>query len=232
VTPNPDEEIAEKYLRTCGATVFEPDGNIPPDFSVNGNIGVEVRRLNQNYRDGDQVSGLEQNSIPLIKNIKSELSKSPIVNPDEKFWLKIRYAQNKSKSKEIRCSIADAVSNFEASGHKCQSSYQVTDTLELVFMAKAGNTNQKYSLGLFVDENSGGWVVDMYITEINHCVQEKEHKVKPYEKAYSQWWLCLVDHIGSFDSYSHPDIIAGIFKPSIFEKIIVLNAQSENIIEI
>lgn len=229
---NQDEAIAEKYLNTCGSTVFEPDGNIPPDFSVNDNIGVEVRRLNQNYREAGKVSGLEQNSIPLIKTVETALSKFPVVNPNERFWLTIRYGQNASKKSEIEKSIASAIKSFEASGHQYPSTYPITDTLELVFAAKAANTNQKYSLGIFLDQNSGGWVVDMYATEINHCAQEKEQKVKQYENGYSEWWLLLVDHLGAFDSYSHKDILAGIVKPSVFEKIVVINSQSKKILEI
>jgi len=36
------EKIAEKYLNglAMGAVAYEPDGNIPPDFSVDGRIGV------------------------------------------------------------------------------------------------------------------------------------------------------------------------------------------------
>ena len=229
---NQDEATAEKYLNTCGRIVFEPDGNIPPDFSINGKIGVEVRRLNQNYRETGKVSGLEQNSIPLIKTVEAVLSKYPVVDPNERFRLSIRYGQNTSKKREIEKSIDSAIQSFETSGHQYPSTYSITDTLELVFAAKAGNTNQKYSLGIFLDRNRGGWVVDIYTTEINHCAQEKEKKVKPYQNAYSEWWLILVDHLCAFDSYSHKDILAGIEKPSVFEKIILMNSQSKKILEI
>ena len=62
------ERIVEKYLLALelGTVVFEPDGNIPPDFSVGGRIGVEVRRLNQNYQNSNGRSqGLEELAIPL-----------------------------------------------------------------------------------------------------------------------------------------------------------------------
>ena len=44
------ETAVDRFLRHSGFTdlVFEPDGNIPPDFVVEGRIAVEVRRLNQN----------------------------------------------------------------------------------------------------------------------------------------------------------------------------------------
>jgi hypothetical protein len=45
--------------------VFEPDGNVAPDFLVNKCIAIEVRRLNQNYDRGTRIRGLEEDRIPL-----------------------------------------------------------------------------------------------------------------------------------------------------------------------
>lgn len=46
------ECLAEQYLLSLerGSVVYEPDGEKIPDFALAGTIGVEVRRLNQNYR--------------------------------------------------------------------------------------------------------------------------------------------------------------------------------------
>ena len=45
---NEDEKIVYKYLQSLGYTdiIYEPDGNIPPDFLIDDTIAVEVRRLN------------------------------------------------------------------------------------------------------------------------------------------------------------------------------------------
>src|SRR5213595_1852143 len=61
------EGIVSEYLSHRGFrdVVYEPDGNVPPDFLVDGRIAVEVRRLNQHERIGDVPRGLEQTSIPL-----------------------------------------------------------------------------------------------------------------------------------------------------------------------
>jgi hypothetical protein len=50
-----EERIAENYLTSLGFenVVFEPDGNIPPDFFVDDRIAVEVRRLNQHFFEGN-----------------------------------------------------------------------------------------------------------------------------------------------------------------------------------
>jgi hypothetical protein len=66
---NREEKIAEAYLKSLGFknVVFEPDGNIPPDFSMDGRIAVEVRRLNQHFFTKDEVRGLEEGRLPLFK---------------------------------------------------------------------------------------------------------------------------------------------------------------------
>ena len=40
---NEDDKIADTYLQNIYDNVeFEPDGNIPPDFSINKNISVKI----------------------------------------------------------------------------------------------------------------------------------------------------------------------------------------------
>ena len=50
------EEIANKHLlaRFPGENRinYEPDGNIPPDFLIDNNIAIEVRRLNEHDNNG------------------------------------------------------------------------------------------------------------------------------------------------------------------------------------
>ena len=61
------ERIVSEYLSYRGFrdVVYEPDGNVPPDFLLNGCVAVEVRRLNQNEETPDGPRGLEEAAIPL-----------------------------------------------------------------------------------------------------------------------------------------------------------------------
>ena len=61
------EAAIEKLLGHMGFSnvIYEPDGNVPPDFLVNGEIAVEVRRLNQNFDSGSGMRGLEEEATPL-----------------------------------------------------------------------------------------------------------------------------------------------------------------------
>ena len=73
--------------------VFEPDGNIPPDFSIEGKIAVEVRRLNQNFFAGDEVSGLEEDRIPLFKLLEESLKKFNSQYIGNSYWISIRFGR-------------------------------------------------------------------------------------------------------------------------------------------
>src|SRR6267143_274530 len=75
------EHRVDDYLRSAGFAdiVYEPDGNVPPDFLVNRRIAVEVRRLNQNaiYNTG-RTEGLEEVFIPLWQGLEQYL---PTIGP-------------------------------------------------------------------------------------------------------------------------------------------------------
>jgi hypothetical protein len=59
------EKLVKIHLESLGYTDirYEPDGNATSDFLVNGNIAVEVRRLNKIYDDGSGTKGLEEAAI-------------------------------------------------------------------------------------------------------------------------------------------------------------------------
>lgn len=70
------EALVARYLRSLGFldVVYEPDGNVPPDFLVEGRIAVEVRRLNQNVlREDGRPEGLEEVFIPFWQKMKTYL---------------------------------------------------------------------------------------------------------------------------------------------------------------
>ena len=69
------EKVFFQYLKSRGFIniVYEPDGNIPPDFTIDGQIAVEVRRLNENEKTTTGHRGLEEVSKPLTALIEKAL---------------------------------------------------------------------------------------------------------------------------------------------------------------
>src|SRR5207249_2318292 len=52
---------------------YEPDGNVPPDFLVNGRIAVEARVLNQHHVSNGRAQGLAIAEIPLRQRVENLL---------------------------------------------------------------------------------------------------------------------------------------------------------------
>lgn len=229
---NEDEKIAESFLnKNYNNIVYEPDGNIPPDFSQNGSAtGIEVRRLNQRYREDNQMRGLEQDSISLIKSINSILENIPITN--NKYWLQVKYKRPLGNNKDVKKGLNNFITAFEKNGENYPFEQMVASNVFIKVIAKANNTAQKYSLGGFIDRDSGGWVVDMYIQEIKECMDEKEKKINPYISKYSQWWLILVDHLGCMSPYDIEKTKNGLVKNSCWQKVIVIDVNSNLVLEI
>jgi hypothetical protein len=230
---NHDESIAEGYLKShYSNVVFEPDGNIPPDFSVNNTVGVEVRRLNQQHRENGTSKGLEEGRIPLLKALENEIAQYPQDSKGNNFWLLLRYERNIGKLKDIKKNIKSSISAFQSQGENIPFSFNLSENVTLEFVARAVKLPRKYKVGIESDNNSGGWVVSMYAQDTMHCISEKKEKIKPYEKQYKKWWLLLVDHISCMDSYDEKEIIEKLTKPKFFEKVIVIKIDGTKQFEI
>jgi hypothetical protein len=224
---NNDEKIVCAYLSTHYTKVcFEPDGNIPPDFSINENIAVEVRRLNQQYRKNGNSEGLEKQGIPLLKTINDELSKYDTRG----FWLEIHFCRDIDKNKVIKKNIENAIKAFEDQNEKIPFSYKIGNNITLNFISEF--QNRKYKIGMESDLDNGGWVVPMYIKEIQHCIEEKKKKVSRYLHRYNSWWLILIDSIMGVTDDDISKIVSQLKKPACFAKILILDNYGSKLIEI
>ena len=144
---NKDELIAEGYLKKHYENIlYEPDGNIPPDFSIDGSIGVEVRRLNQQHRNNGSTNGLEEQRIPLSKAVENELSKHPLSLNGNNFYLTLRYERNIGKIKDIKKNTALAVQGFQAQNESVPFKYKLSENVTLEFVAIAKNTSRKFKI--------------------------------------------------------------------------------------
>lgn len=65
--PNREEQLIIDCLKIQGFENIqpEPDGNVPPDILLDGNIAIEVRRMNQNKISGQGYVGLENDYYTL-----------------------------------------------------------------------------------------------------------------------------------------------------------------------
>ena len=230
---NQDEQTVHRYLQTlCQNICYEPNGNIPPDFSLDNRIGIEVRRLNQQYRSGEHTEGLEEQRIPLLKAINNEISKYPAEKNGENFWLAIQFRRGVGKLKAIKKQVTRAIKAFQEQEEKIPFTYDLSDTVTLKFIAKKSSSTCKYKIGTEVDMNRGGWIVDLYLKDMKYCIEEKEKKIQPYKEKYEMWWLLLVDHVFLLEDDDIQEITTELGHSNIFEKIILINLEASKILEI
>jgi hypothetical protein len=206
--------------------VYEPDGNIPPDFLVDGTIAIEVRRLNKNYFDGSDVKGLEEVAIPLYKRINALVDSLGAPTEGESWFVAFRLRRPVKPWKSLDPKLRQALEEFKATPTKQKSTIVQTQRFKLnIFRASKIHTTM-FVMGGYIDSDAGGWLLADMQTNIRFCATEKSKKIAKVRSKYRQWWLALVDRIGH--SLSEPD--REIFRRQIsiehdWDKIIIIDPQ-------
>lgn len=225
------ERLADKYLRglKLGEVAYEPDGNVPPDFSVGGRIGVEVRRLNQNYTDSSGASqGLEEVTIPLWGRMRSILkSLGPSVD-GECWYVGVDYGRPLPEWKLLEPLIRGKLAEFMRRPHRSRAVLQIAPNFEMDLLRAGMDHGSFFVLGAGSDNDSGGWVMSEVEKNLRLCIAQKEKKIAPYRGKYEEWWLVLADHI----DYSMEDEDRVVFReqvmptvPHSFARIVFLDPR-------
>lgn len=193
------EQLVEIYLRSLGYSeiVYEPDGNVPPDFLVNKRIAVEVRRLNQNVKSvaGD-TQGIEETFIPIWQAMHRYL---PTLGPSmhgESWFVGIRIRRPLEPWRALKPLIRSALQNFMQSTIRQATTIAITRHFELSIRPAGTSFPSFFLLGTGLDFDAGGFVVAQVMQNLTLCIAEKERKIFPYKHKYPEWWLILPDHIG------------------------------------
>lgn len=90
---NREEQLVEEYLKSKGYenVIFEPDGNIPPDFTINGSIAIEVRRLNQHIKNSSEIEPVEKLDFSIYSTIDKIINEIVVDNFDRSAFLLVHY---------------------------------------------------------------------------------------------------------------------------------------------
>lgn len=205
---------------------FEPDGNIPPDFSVASTIGVEVRRLNQNYFDGDDAEGLEEQSIPLEQGFRRVLSSFDTKFDGHSYWVGIIYQRPvRGGGRSVGSDITEALESFLKGDRTTPSVLQANENIQLVIRPSSSTRGPLFRRAISVDDDYGGSDVQVYSENIAHCIHEKERKVLPFKSRYSEWWLLLVDTMmfWDFEPWEVDEVRSGITSFGGFGRVTVID---------
>lgn len=180
-----------------GAVYYEPDGNIPPDFTVDGRIAVEVRRLNQHSKAGGEVEreGLEQLDISLRQRIRKYISTYSRSVNGESWYVGYKFKRPLEAWDVLRPKLDVVLREFIAAPDRKAKKLRIAKNFEIDFMKAGADHGSFFVLGANMDEDSGGWVMLELERNLRICIAEKEEKVAPYRQRYPEWWLVLEDRI-------------------------------------
>lgn len=228
----PEELIAQRYLESLliGDVVYEPDGNIPPDFAVNRATAVEVRRLNENYFGNRDPEGLEDQRIKLWR-LFDRLTKKYTKNPSEKtYWLSFFHKRPLSSPCDVERAATLALDSFMMRPTDEAQSYKITSglTLEIRYLGPAvGVDDQRFVVASASDKDRGGFVLPILLRNLEFCLAEKSEKIRPYLGRYPCWWLVLIDHVSLGLSQNEIAYLrAGAPQKNPWDKVILLDPTS------
>ena len=232
---NRDEQTAFEFLKCYlnKKPTFEPDGNIPPDFSID-DLGVEVRRLNQNYFDNDsgKVEGLETVFKNIHNILKDVLSSFDDRYTGKSYFTAISYERPlEIEYKDFKDSLRTGLEDFLRSDQSTPHLFEINDTARIRIIKGSPNPNKVFRHGITSDLDSGGWVIPMISENITHCISEKSKKIKDYKDKYSEWWLLLIDYLNIFWTEEDlDDLVAEEIKTGEFDRIIVVEPTTKEIV--
>lgn len=228
---NSEEKVVENFLIVNGykSIVHEPHGvSKPPDFRIEGNIGIEVRRLNKHvYQNGtfEPIEKLEYEFIPKFKKLLLEID-----NPELSYsiGLSLIYKRPFKVSKKLLFDLKTSIINSTKHQLFGKEVYFNTNIVYLLFKGD-GKSAQTYELVIQSDRDKGGIVQDARYEATKICIYEKSEKLKSIKDKYSELWLILVDTIFSRVDYTtkqdfrqFPEI------KSFFKRIIIISKRNSS----
>jgi hypothetical protein len=221
----PEEKTAKKYFDTLGFQniEYEPDGNIPPDFLIDGSIAIEVRRLNQHHEihtNPKPLENLEYRINPIVESIAKSFQSEDFSNS---CFFAVRYSRpleiNNNLKRDIKKIFQEHLENL-----RLRKIYKVRENLEIELFPISNKLDNIYNMGIISDQDAGGFIVGLIHENLKLVIEEKEGKINRHRDKYPIWWLALVDTIGF--GISELDLSQLNTLPTIetyFQKVILIN---------
>jgi hypothetical protein len=225
-----EEKIANEYLRSEGynSVIYEPDGKVPPDFLIDGNIAVEVRRLNENYFSGDKLIGHYEEYVRLWDILNHFLLSYTNESLESSYWLSFGYERPIPSSSQLKKNLKIQLDRFIQKPDPTIK-IQVTPSFFIWLYLKESEEKNEIIVASAHNGNGGGSVTQIYISNINYCFKEKSIKIEKFKNNYPQWWLVLVDTMFyRMISNSKDKLKDNIVLPNEWEKLIILDPESKN----
>jgi len=220
------ESIVKQYLLGAGYTDIqhEPEPNDPPDFLVNGQLAVEVRRLNQNEETPTGHRGLEETRIPISRRVQKVLNLlgPPVRGASWFVWYSIK--RPVPSRNQLERAMREALLAFRNQPNHQRTKIHVSRAVKLEIVPASRVHPTFFVLGASADGDAGGFVLGEMERNLRICVAEKTAKIARVHHRYPVWWLALVDYIGYGLEIREQDELRQILRlEHSWDKIVIIN---------
>lgn len=221
------EKAASHYLanRGYGPVVYEPDGNVPPDFLIDGRIAIEVRRLNQNEDTPNGPRGIEEVAKPLDAAARKVIASIGPPTAGASWFVMYSFKRPVPPWKQVERLLADALLRFQREPSEQPTTVRLAGGFTLRFRP-AGKTHPTFFvLSGSSDHDGGGFIVAEMAHNLRICIDEKSRKVANFLEKYAEWWLVLEDRIGYgiLDDSDQEDLRQLVSVSAPWSRIVLVN---------
>ena len=184
--------------------VHEPDGNVPPDFLVDGRIAVEVRRLNEHPLDGVP-RPLVETEIPFARLVR-QIAAGFSSDAKRTLLIYVEFRRPLPSPKDLGIAAKGYFERLLAAPDPVGMTHVASPNLTMKCLRVSMGTGRAFSFA-WVDLDGGGSPLPVLRRNLHLVVAEKSRKTHPFRTKYPEWWLALVDYV-SFgrDDYERTDI--------------------------
>ena len=231
-----EEILAEQFLKENGfkSIEFEPLGrSTAPDFRIDGNIAVEVRRLNKHITVDNKIQpieNLEYKFVPKVRNLLESMD-----DPELEYSIDVSliYKRPIILTKDLLRGIKNSI--IESTKLEIFNvGIKYNNQIEYELYKGNGKTEKTYNLIMWSDSDKGGTVQDARYEAAKICINEKSEKLLDLQDNFSALWLILVDDIFTRVDYTTKQDFERFPKiESIFKRVIIISKNnSQNWIDL
>ena len=221
------ELIAQQHLffRFPGSDriVHEPDGNITPDFLVDGQIAIEVRRLNEHDWNNDKPRPLEESEIPLVRQIRP-LINSNVYLCEKTLGIIMHFGRPLPNKRSIENGTKRFLDDIKRSSEPQGMRKEVAPRVHLICTGDFVSTGTAFKLLGWWDDNQGGSILSLVERNVRICLDNKSRKVRPNKQKYPVWWLLLVDYVSAgANDYERPEFKDALSLSHDFDRVLIVD---------
>jgi len=188
------EQAALRFLEsTClGTIVQEPDGNVPPDFVIDGRVAVEVRRLNVNEIGPGRLRSLDQTARPFLDRFRTLLASYGRAT-DAAWWVGIEFRRPLPPWESLGPAARGLLDEFNTDPTSRGERRALHRGVRVDLLPRPVPARRRFKLAWARDGDAQGARIPLMERNVECCIRDKTAKVRPYRARYPEWWLVLVD---------------------------------------